>query len=156
MIPQFSLQEMSRFLSLLAAILCAGSARSQHGLAVYPLEASLGYRSNLDKRGFWDLKAGGYVGGAFPVTVDVEMSRIWRNKSGLDQPVRVYGGLGLSLFGIVPGLVVPVGIEVKPLQNFQRLVFIADASPRFDLYGEGAFQLGFRGHVGLAYHFVKK
>lgn len=147
---------MKRIVFLILIFASAKAATAQHGLAVYPFENKLGYRSNLNKRGFWDLKAGGYLGGATVLTPDVEINRIWRKKSHLDSNVRFYSGFGLSFFFIVPGVVVPIGIEAKLTAISPRLVLIAEANPRFDLFGTGVFQASLRGHFGIAYHFGKK
>ncbi len=136
----------------IAACIC----KAQTGLGIYPFENKLGYRSNLNKRGFWDLKAGGYLGGATLITPDVEFSRIWRRKSMLDSSVRVYSGVGMSFFFIVPGVVVPIGIEARLKPISPNLVLVAEACPRFDLFGTGVFQASIKGHFGVVYHFGKK
>lgn len=140
-----------------SCIFCLISLASigQRAISIYPLEGKLGYRSNLNKRAFWDLKAGAFIGGATVFAPDVEWSRIWRKRSMLESNVRMYAGVGASWNFIVPGVIVPIGLELilKPISP--NLTLIAEANPRFDLFGTGAFQIGFKGHFGLAYHFAK-
>ena len=126
--------------------------RLYKALALYPLQKQLGYRSNLTRKWFTDFK-GGMTFSALPFFV-LELNRDCRfvNKEN----IKVYSGLGLTFDSYVPGIQVPFGMEVVPLEKIPQLSFIAEVKPKMTLGPTNFLNISFSPHVGIAYYFKQK
>ena len=118
------------------------------GLALYPFQKQIGYRSNLNRKWFSDFK-GGMTFSALPFFV-LEFNRNARfvNK----EKVKAYSGIGITLDSYVPGIQVPVGIECIPLEGVGALSIIFEVKPKISLGPTNFLNFSFSPHIGVAYY----
>ncbi len=154
---------MKKILLLLCLLAAAGNLFSQDSiapsrtriykaLALYPIQKQLGYRSNLTRKWFTDFK-GGMTFSALPFFV-LELNRNCRfvNKEN----VSVYSGIGVTFDSYVPGMQVPFGIEVAPLEKLKQLSVIAEVKPKLSFGPTNFLNISFSPHLGIAYYFKQK
>lgn len=124
----------------------------KRGLALYPLQKQIGYRSNLTRQWFTDFK-GGMTLSAIPFFV-LELNRCKRfvNK----EQVKVYAGLGLTFDSYIPGMQVPFGIEVVPIKQVNNLTVIAEVKPKMTFGPTNFLNVSFSPHIGLCYYLKTK
>ena len=126
--------------------------RIYRALALYPFEKQLGYRSNLTRKWFSDFK-GGMTFSALPFFV-LELNRNFRyvNK----EKIKVYSGIGITLDSYVPGIQVPLGIELIPFTGLQQLTVIVEVKPKLSVGPTNFVNISLSPHLGLAYYFKQK
>ncbi len=118
-------------------------------LCLYPIQKQLGYRSNLHQKWFTDFK-GGMTFSALPFfTLEINRNKRFVNK----EQVKVYTGIGLTFDSFVPGVQVPFGMELVPLEKCQQLSIIAEVKPKMSLGPVNFVNISFSPHIGIAYYF---
>ena len=119
------------------------------GFAIYPLpnKTLLGYRSNISGKWVFDSKYG-YTFSAAP-QFNLEFNLIKRKYK--NELLNFYNGFGLTLDGFTPGIIVPLGIELKPFAKYPNIVLIAEASPKLTFSFSSAIYSSLHGNIGIIY-----
>lgn len=121
-------------------------------LVVYPLEKQLGYRSNLTRQWFTDIRAGLTFSKLPFITFELNRNKRFVNK----EKVKVYTGIGLTLDSYIPGMQIPFGIEVIPLHDVKQLSLVAEVAPKVTLGPTNFFNVVFSPHLGVCYYLKTK
>ena len=124
------------------------------GLALFPMPTKpmIGYRSNIQKKWAFDAKLG-YTISRIPL-VNLELNLLHRHIK--NEIFNIYSGVGLTLDGITPGAIIPLGFEIKPFNNFKNIVIVAEASPKVTFSFTSAFNSSFSGNIGIIYFKPRK
>lgn len=124
------------------------------GIALFPMpnKPMVGYRSNIQKRWAFDSKLG-YTISRIPL-VNLELNLLHRHIK--NDIFNLYSGIGLTLDGITPGVIIPLGFEIKPFSNFKNIVIVAEASPKVTFSFTSAFNSSFSGNIGIIYFKPRK
>jgi hypothetical protein len=69
------------------------------------------------------------------------------------ETVKLYGGLGIRL-NVYEGVLLPLGIQISPFQDFRNFAFHIEVAPIITLRDE--YDSYFRGSVGIRYLFLRK
>lgn len=154
--------KMKLSLSLLFILLLAVSAYSQDtartsetkrfkgGFEIFPIPAKpmVGYRSNIEKRWAFDTKFTYSFMAASP-QLNLELNAIRRHIR--NEIFNFYNGVGFAIEGFSPGIIVPIGFEIKPFSKYPNIVLITEASPKFMISLFGGIYSGFNGNIGLIF-----
>jgi hypothetical protein len=118
------------------------------GLALYPLQKQIGYRSNLYRVWFTDFK-GGITISALPfLTLELNRCKRFVRK----EQVNVYAGIGVTFDSYIPGVQVPIGIEVIPIKQVNNLTVIAEVKPKMTFGPTNFLNVSFSPHIGICYY----
>jgi hypothetical protein len=119
------------------------------GFGIFPLpnKTMLSYRSNLTKRWAFDSKYG-YTFTAVP-QFNIELNMMHRHVR--NEILNFYSGFGVTLDGFTPGIIVPIGFELMPLEKHPNLVFVMEASPKLTFSFSSAFYSTLNGNLGFIY-----
>jgi hypothetical protein len=119
------------------------------GISLYPMpnKPMLGYRSNMYKNWALDTKLG-YTLTLIP-QFNIELNLQHRHIK--NEVFNVYSGIGFTLDGFTPGLIVPLGFEIKPFTNYPNIVIVTEASPKLTFSFTSAFNSSLNGTIGLIY-----
>jgi hypothetical protein len=145
---------MKYFLLLSIYIACINKIaicqdKQTRALSLYPLENKLGYRSNLSKNYFTDIKAG-LTFSTLPF-LQFELSR---NKRVIQKDIfNTYIGLGITLDSYVPGVQLPIGFEISPLKQLNNFCVIMEVNPKITFGPTDFLNTNLQGHLGMAYFF---
>ena len=124
------------------------------GFALFPIpnKPMIGFRSNIQKNWAFDTKLG-YNFSRIPL-LNLELSVLHRHIK--NELFNMYSGFGVTIDGITPGIIVPLGFEIIPFSNFKNIVFVAEASPKVTFSFSSAFNSSFSGNIGIIYYKPRK
>ena len=124
------------------------------GFGIYPnfTNARIGFRSNLSKKWTFDSKFGFNFSTVplFNVELDV-LNRHYRNDF-----IAFYNGYGLTLDGLTPGLIFPLGFEVRPFKEAKNIMVVVESSPKLTLSFAAGYNVSLMGNVGIILFRPKK
>jgi hypothetical protein len=140
-------------LAIILILFIAIKTNAQNGvirnaISFYPLEKQIGWRGNLGKSYFTDVKAGMTIS-AIPF-ITFEMSRCKRIK--LQPSNALYIGAGLTFDSFVPGAQMPFGFEFIPFTHIDNLSFIVEVSPKVTFGPINFLNTNMNAHIGCAYY----
>jgi hypothetical protein len=118
-------------------------------VSLYPFENKLGYRSNLSKNYFTDIKAG-LTFSTLPF-LQFELSR---NKRFVRKDIfNTYIGVGVTFDSYVPGVQLPIGFEIMPFKQLNNFCIITEVNPKITFGPANFLNTNLQGHLGMAYFF---
>ena len=120
----------------------------RRGLALYPFQKQIGYRSNLTRQWFTDFKGGMTISALPFLTLELNRCTRFVNK----EQVKVYTGFGLTFDSYIPGVQVPIGIEAIPLKQMNQLSVIAEVKPKMTFGPTNFLNVSFSPHIGICYY----
>jgi len=151
---------MKKFVIIFIAVFTFGfySNAQEFGgsIGLHPVNNIISWRSNMNKKHFWDYKLeyqAGTISGVPFVNLSPQVNLCWRRRN--DEFVKYYWGIGLGLETFLPRLVIPVGIEFFPLEKAPQLSIVAEASPVIISVGTG-ITTTIKGDFAIRYYFSKK
>jgi len=122
------------------------------GIFPFPNKSMIGYRSNLNKKWAFDSKLG-YTFTAVPM-LNIELNLMRRHLR--NEVFNFYNGLGVTLDGLTPGIIFPVGFELTPFHNYPNIVIVTEASPKITFSFSSTIYSTLSGNIGIIYFKPKK
>jgi hypothetical protein len=129
----------------------SSSFAQMRALGIYPLNSKLSYRSNAQKNIFFDTKASISFSTIPYLIAELNLNKRWV-KNNL---VNFYTGGGLTLDSYVPGLQVPIGIEIFPFTEVPQFSVAAEANPKLTFGPSSFLNTTILGNLGILYYFRK-
>ena len=117
-------------LLLLLALLYGTQLLGQPAIGIHPMDKEISLRTNKLNKNFWDYRVGldiGYMEGYG--YFKYRMETIWNRRAVNKEQVKFYYGFGLAIQDFMPQFLVPLGIEVFPIQSVENFSFSAEIRP---------------------------
>jgi hypothetical protein len=137
-------------------LLCSISAEAQEeykrALCLYPLNQQIAWRGNNYRKFFSDFKVGMTFSTLPFFTLEYNRCRRFIQQDQFSN----YLGLGITLDSYVPGVQIPIGFEIVPLQQMPRFSLITELNPKITFGPTNFLNINLNGHIGVAYYFKSR
>gem|GEM_PF-1882147 len=138
----------------LIAKLIKSKSEFKGGIGLFPMpnKTMIGYRSNIHKNWAFDSKLG-YTFSRIPL-LNLELNIQHRHVK--NEIFNLYSGFGITFDGFTPGVILPLGFELKPFEKYKNIVFVVEASPKLTFSFSSAFNSSLNGNIGIIYFKPRK
>ena len=106
---------------------------AQPAIGIHPIDKEISIRTNQHKKNFWDYRIAldiGYMEGYG--YVKYRMETIWNRRAVSKEQVKFYYGVGLAIDDFNPQLLVPLGVEVFPMDGVSNFSVTGEIRPTFN------------------------